>query len=71
MMTGLAGAAMWLMMGLMLIGLAASGITWTLRRRHRHGDQPPPTDPTPQEILQQRYAGGEIDRDEDLRRRDQ
>ncbi len=48
MMTGLAGAAMWLMMGLMLLGLAVGAITWTRRRLHgRHDDQPPPTDQTP------------------------
>jgi hypothetical protein len=57
MMTGLAGAAMWLMMGLMLLGLAAGAITWTRRRLHRrHDDQPPPTDQTPLEFLQRRYA---------------
>jgi uncharacterized iron-regulated membrane protein len=49
MMTGLAGAAMWLMMGLMLLGLAAGAITWTRRRPHRRHDDPPqPTDQTPQ-----------------------
>jgi hypothetical protein len=51
MMTGLAGIAMGLMMGLMLLGLAAGAITWTVRRLHRrHHDQPPATDQTPQEI---------------------
>jgi hypothetical protein len=56
MMTGLAGAAMWLMMGLMLLGLAAA-ITWTRRRlRGRHDDQPPPTDQAALEFLQRRYA---------------
>jgi len=50
MMTGLAGAAMWLMMGLMLIGLAAGGITWTRRRLHGQPDgQPPPADHTPRD----------------------
>jgi predicted amidohydrolase YtcJ len=51
MMTGLAGAAMWLMMGLMLISLAVGCITWTRRRLHgQHHDRPPPTDHPPQEI---------------------
>jgi hypothetical protein len=34
MMTGMLGAAMWLMMGLMLLGLAAGGIAWVRRRLH-------------------------------------
>ena len=47
MMTGLAGAAMWLMMGLMLLGLAAAAMTWTRRRLHGRHDDQPPTDQTP------------------------
>jgi hypothetical protein len=51
MMTGLAGVAMWLMMGFMLIGLAAGALAWTRRRLHgRHDDQPPRADHAPQEI---------------------
>jgi putative membrane protein len=69
MMTGLAGLAMWLMMGIMLIGLASGGIAWTWRHRHpRPHSQPPPADQTPEETLRRRYATGEIDHDEYLHR---
>jgi putative membrane protein len=70
MMTGLAGVAMWLMMGLMLIGVVSGGIAWMRRRfRGRPGNQqpPPPEEATPEEILRRRYRAGEIDRDEYLR----
>jgi hypothetical protein len=39
MMTGLAGAAMWVMMGLMVLGVVAGAVTWTrrqLQERHDH-----------------------------------
>ncbi len=77
MMTGLAGVAMWLMMGLMLIGVVSGGIAWVRRRLRLHAQshgQPPPSpapaarDGTPAEILRRRYAAGEIDQDEYLRR---
>lgn len=69
MMTGLVSVAMWLMMGLMLIGVATGGIAWMRRRPHGGSrGQPPATDETPEEILRRRYAAGEIDRDEYLRR---
>ncbi len=69
MMTGLAGAAMWLMMGLMLLGLAVGAITWTRRRLHgRHDDQPPPTDQTPSNSCSGATRPAEINRDEYLRR---
>src|SRR6266498_3297954 len=42
MMTGMLGAAMWLMMGLMLLGLAAGGIAWMRRRLHPQGRSDPP-----------------------------
>jgi hypothetical protein len=38
MMTGTLAPLMWLMMGLMLFGLAADGITWA--RRRGRGDGP-------------------------------
>ncbi len=73
MMTGVAGVAMWLMMGLMLIGVATGGVAWM--RRHLHGRSggqlsppPSPADRAPEEILRRRYAAGEIDRQEYLRR---
>jgi putative membrane protein len=77
MMTGMLGAAMWLMMGLMLLGLAAGGIAWVRRRLHPQGRSGPPRgdvngdlngDVTAEEVLRRRYAAGEIDREEYLRR---
>jgi putative membrane protein len=68
MMTGLAGMAMWLMMGLMLIGITTGAITWTRRRLHRRpGSHPTAPGQTPEEILRRRYAAGQINRDEYLR----
>jgi putative membrane protein len=80
MMTGMLGALMWLMMGLMLVGIATGGVTWAMRRlRGRPSGPLPPADAsdqtpdetldeTPAEILRRRYAAGELDRDEYLRR---
>jgi putative membrane protein len=70
MMTGMLGMVMWLMMGLMLLGLATGSIAWVRRRlkgrpaspQARHEGE------TPQEVLRRRYAAGEIDHDEYLRR---
>jgi putative membrane protein len=72
MMTGILGTAMWLMMGLMLVAVASSAVAWTLRRLRRRPTDPPLDEPLhepPKEILRRRYAAGEIDRDEYLRRR--
>jgi uncharacterized membrane protein len=69
MMTGLAGLAMWLMMGIMLIGLITGGIAWMRRHQHpRPHSQIPPADHIPDETLRHRYAAGEIDHDEYLHR---
>jgi uncharacterized membrane protein len=69
MMTGLAGLAMWLMMGVMLIGLAAGGIAWLRRHLHaRSPSQPRPADETSEEASRRRYAAGAIDHDEYLHR---
>jgi uncharacterized membrane protein len=70
MMTGLAGVAMWLMMGLMLTGAATAAIAWTRRHLPRQShSQPPATEQTPEEIRRRRYAAGEIGPDEYRRRR--
>jgi putative membrane protein len=69
MMTGMLGVAMWLMMGLMLVGIATGGVAWAMRRlRGRPPGPLPPSDETPLEVLRRRYAAGELDRDEYLRR---
>jgi putative membrane protein len=77
MMTGMLGVAMWLMMGLMLLGLAAGGTAWVRRRLHPQGRSGPPRgamiadlngDVTAEKALRRRYAAGEIDREEYLQR---
>jgi putative membrane protein len=74
MMTGTLGLLMWLMMIVMLVGVAAGGITWALRRLRGRpaASNPPPPPPlpadAPEAILRRRYAAGELDRDEYLRR---
>jgi hypothetical protein len=61
MMTGLAGLAMWLMMGVMLLGVAAGGIAWMRRRLHgRPHSRPPTSAETPEAIVRHRSASGQI-----------
>jgi hypothetical protein len=63
-MTGLAGAAMWLMMALMLIVMAAGGLTWTRRHLHRKPDhQAPAPTATPEQIPRHSHHSGHSDRD--------
>jgi hypothetical protein len=72
MMSGIAGVVMWLMMGLMLVAVASGAVAWMLRRlRRRSLDPPPDTTPReiPEEIVRRRDPVGEIDPDEELRRR--
>jgi len=71
MMTGILGAAMWLMMGLMLVAVASGVAAWMRRRLRGRSTAIGPRQgegETPEEILRRRYAAGEIDRDEYLRR---
>jgi putative membrane protein len=79
MMTGMLGALMWLVMGLMLVGIASGAVAWMTRRLRGRSPEPrsePRSEPRvgepredPEEILRRRYAAGELDRDEYLRRR--
>ncbi len=70
MMTGMLGMVMWLMMGLMLLGLATGSIAWVRRRLKRRSASPQARHQgeTTEEVLRRRHAAGEIDRDEYLRR---
>ncbi len=70
MMTGMLGMVMWLMMGLMLLGLATGGIAWGRRRLKGRSSSPQARHEgeTAEEVLRRRYAAGEIDHDEYLRR---
>jgi len=69
-MTGMLGVVMWLMMGLMLLGLATGSIAWVRRRLQRRSASPQARHEgeTAEEVLRRRYAAGEIDRDEYQRR---
>ena len=71
-MGGMGGMMMWMVLwgvvGLALIGVSIAGIVWVVRR----GDgrrRPNPSAESPEDVLKRRYAAGEIDEDEFLRRR--
>jgi uncharacterized membrane protein len=74
MMTGTLGILMGLVMVVMLVGVAAGGVTWAVRRLRGHPaatnpSPSPPANEPPEAILRRRYTTGKIDRDEYLRRR--
>ncbi len=68
---GLGGMMMWMLIwglvGLAVLVLAVVGIVWLVRRSGT--TQHPPLVESPEEILRRRYAAGELDEDEFLRRR--
>ncbi|MGH3516157.1 MAG: SHOCT domain-containing protein, partial [Haloechinothrix sp.] len=59
---------LWGVVGLALIGLSIAGIVWVVRRGDSH-QRPNPSAESPEDVLKRRYAAGEIDEDEFLRRR--
>lgn len=61
------GMLIWGLVGVALLVLAVVGIVWLVRSSDS-GKQPPRGE-SPEEILSRRYASGEIDEDEYLRRR--
>jgi putative membrane protein len=72
-MGGMGGGMMmwmllWGLVGLALIALAVVGIVWLVRRTGENRSVPPPTQETPQDVLKRRYAAGEIEEEEYLRR---
>ena len=54
------GPVLWLL----LFGLLVAGVLAFLRRSEDRGDFPRSRSPTPREILDERFAKGEIDKDE-------
>lgn len=64
------GAAMvlWTLAGIAILVLAALGAVWLARSRQHDATSPRPPIDSPEEILRRRYARGEIDEDEYLRR---
>lgn len=58
----------WLLAGLALLVAVVVGVVWWLRRDRRSGQESNRSADSPEEILKRRYATGEIDEDEYLRR---
>lgn len=68
MMDGMMGGWMWILPALVLIVIALAVLA--IVRRSNDGRTAYTDDRSPREVLDQRYAAGEIDRDEYLQRRD-
>ncbi|MBW3561909.1 MAG: c-type cytochrome [Actinobacteria bacterium] len=68
MMDGMMGGWMWILPALVLIVIALAVLA--IVRRSNDGRTTNTDDRSPREVLDQRYAAGEIDRDEYLQRRD-
>lgn len=70
-MGGMGGMMLWMLIwgfvGIALLTLIVVGIVWIVRRSNA-ANQLPAAD-SPEEILRRRYAAGELDEDEYLRRR--
>ncbi|MBA2530572.1 MAG: SHOCT domain-containing protein [Nocardioidaceae bacterium] len=70
-MGGMGGMMLWMLVwglvGLALLALTVVGIVWLVRRGNGTNRLSPPE--SPDEILSRRYAAGELDEDEYLRRR--
>ncbi|MEN2740677.1 SHOCT domain-containing protein [Microbacterium sp. X-17] len=64
---------LWVVLALVVVAGAAVVLILTLARRPvpTAGSETPPREPTAREILDRRYARGEIDHDEYTRRRDE
>jgi putative membrane protein len=59
---------LWALVGIAILVLAVVGIVWLVRRSdHRQPIESTRVEP-PEELLRRRYAAGEIDEDEYLRR---
>lgn len=70
-MDGMGGMMAWMLIwgvvGLAVLVLFVVGILWLVRRGGASQQLPDPN--SPEEILRRRYAAGELDEDEYLRRR--
>lgn len=65
---GMVWMLVWGLVGLALLALAVVGLVWLVRRTgsvDQGGSRPE----TPEDVLRRRYAAGELDEDEYLRRR--
>ncbi len=60
---------LWALVGLAVLVLAVVAIIWLVRRTDTPRPAPTTDRETPEELLGRRYAAGEIDEDEYLRRR--
>ena len=63
----------WLVMGfvmILLLALAVAALIWALRDRAPSHPQPWAGAPTPRQILDERFARGELDEEEYRKRRD-
>lgn len=67
---GMGGMMLWMLVwglvGVALLVLAIVGVVWLVRRRDSRGHA---VGESPEEVLRRRYAAGEVDEDEYLRRR--
>ena len=70
-MGGTGGMMLWMLVwglvGIALLTLIVAGVVWLVRRGNAANQFPPPD--SPEEILRRRYAAGQLDEDEYLRRR--
>jgi len=70
-MGGMGGMMLWMLIwglvGLALLALMVVGIVWLVRRGNGSNQLTPPE--SPDALLRRRYAAGELDEDEYLRRR--
>ncbi len=64
----MAWMAIWGLVGLALLVLAIVGTVWLVRRPTNERDSKSAVE-SPEEVLRRRYAAGEMDEDEYLRRR--
>jgi putative membrane protein len=58
----------WGLLGLVLLALFIVGLVWLIRSLTQNAVSKRPHVDTPQDILRRRYAAGEIDEEEHLRR---
>lgn len=60
---------LWALVGIAVVALAVLGIVWLVRRTDSSRPVPPTQSESAEDVLRRRYAAGEIDEDEYVRRR--
>ncbi len=60
---------LWVLVGIAVLALAVVGILWLVRRADNPRHVPPSGEEPAEDLLRRRYAAGEIEEDEYLRRR--